>query len=145
MRGKYTKNEASKTIWYCTLIHRWIPGKGRRVELLVVTPDSVDSRPLEGIEDIPLTVAKVMRQAYNQLDLFQRPVEIRTNDQQLARDLTIHLRGVECQARYQTYWVRLEIARRAMNTMYGLGSSSYLCDAAESRRRFIAARESEAA
>ncbi|MEZ4458276.1 MAG: hypothetical protein R3E66_00845 [bacterium] len=145
MRGKYTKNEASKTIWYCTLVQRWIPGKGKRIELLVVTPDSVDSQPITGIDDIPLTVAKVMREAYNELDLFQRPVEIRTNDSRLAPDLTTHLRGVECEARYQAYWVRLEIAKRAMDTMYGLGGSTYLCDVAEQRRKAIGARDSDVA
>lgn len=141
MRGSYTKTEATHTIWYVTLLERFTPGFGHRLELLFVTPNSIQSKPLPEVEDAHIAVAKAIREAYNELDLFQQPTEVRTNDAVLARDLVLHLRGVECTARYQKYWVRLEIARRTSDVFCGPCRSVFACETAKRRSSEIAKYE----
>ncbi len=144
MSVEYTKHQVTKTIWYCTLVRRWVPGRGRRLELLVVTPEGVECKPLPAdVDDAHNAVGKAIREAYNQLDLVRRPIEIRSNDAALARDLTLHLRGVDCIARHQKYWVKLEMARRLVDVMSGPCRSRFDCEIAEERRHQIAKNEPE--
>lgn len=141
-RGEYTKHTTTRTIWYCSILERWIVGQGRRLELLVVTPDSIECRPLPpGPQDDYRHIGRALREAYNDLDLIQRPVEVRTNDLALYDHLKQHMRGVACQARYQRYWVRLEAARRHVDWMYGYGGARFKCGAAERRRLEVAQHE----
>jgi len=141
MSVEYTKHHVTKTIWYCTLVRRWTPGKGRRLELMIVTPESVECKPLPHLDDLHDAVARAIREAYSRLDLVHQPVEIRSNDTALSRTLTLHLRGVECIARHQRYWVKLEMARRMTDVMNGPCRSRFDCDFAEERRQQIAQNE----
>ena len=142
MSVEYTKHVVAKTIWYCTLVRRWTPGRGQRLELLIVTPESVECKALPvDVEDPHDAVGRAVREAYNQLDLIRRPIEIRSNDIRLSRDLTLHLRGVDCVARHQKYWVKLEMARRLVDTMSGPCRSYFDCESAEKRRKEIAKHE----
>ena len=114
-------------------------GKGRRLELLVVTPDSVECKPIQQSDkEVHDAVAKAIREAYSELDLVRQPVEIRSNDAALSRHLTLHLRGVEYMARHQSYWVKLEMARRLTDVVNGPCRSQFDCNIAEHRRQKIA-------
>ncbi len=142
MSVEYTKHVVTKTIWYCTLVRRWTPGRGQRLELLIVTPETVECKPLPANVDDPHgAVGRAIRETYNQLDLIRRPIEVRSNDLALSRDLTLHLRGVDCVARYQKYWVKLEMARRLVDGTIGPCRSYFACESAEERRREIAKNE----
>lgn len=142
MRTEYTKHNESSTIWYCTLVNRWVVGQGRRTELLLITPETIDARPLpKHITDPSRAVAYAMREAFHAVDLPQQPTQIRTNDVALFRDLKQHMRGTECKIGYQRFWVRLELGRRTMDTLYGLGGSHYICSIAETRRLEISQHE----
>lgn len=145
MRSEYTKHHESNTIWYCTLVNRWVLGQGRRLELLIMTPASIDARPLPAdLTDAHLEVARAMRETFNQTELLQQPSQIRTNDAVLFRDLKQQMRGTNCQVSYQRFWVRLELARRTMDSLYGLGGSRFACAIAESRRHEISQHETRA-